>query len=403
MTARPAVPAEAEGARPAAPPLDLTAPGRVPALDGLRGVAILLVMVYHFAMYGGWRPAGDLERALYQLVNTGWIGVDLFFVLSGFLITGILYEAKGGGRFFRSFYMRRVLRIFPLYYGFLAAYFLLAPMLFSQGAELREGQEWYWSYLLNVEIARHGWPEHNAIAHFWSLAVEEQFYLLWPLVVWAFSRRTLLRLCVGCVVGALALRVALAAGGLALPAYVLTPTRIDALAIGGWLALILRDEARAHEQPVRLARWDAPLLGAGLAFLAAVLLLNRRVSPVDQSVYTLGFTVIAVMFAASLHLALRLGPAWLVGRPLRLLGRYSYGLYVFHHPVIMLLGESPLSVRRLPRWLDSQLPAQVLVTLVAAALSLGVAALSFHLWEQPFLRLKRLFPYRPDAERSPGG
>ncbi|HVS64544.1 MAG TPA: acyltransferase [Thermoanaerobaculia bacterium] len=377
------------------PPLELTGAGRLPALDGLRGIAILLVMVYHFVLYGGWRPPGGIEWYLHRVLTTGWIGVDLFFVLSGFLITGILYEAKGGGRYFRSFYMRRVLRIFPLYYGFLACYFLFAPMLFPQGAALREGQEWYWTYLLNFDIASRGWPEHNALAHFWSLAVEEQFYLLWPLVVWAFGRRWLLRICVGCVLGAIALRVALAAQGEVLAAYVLMPTRIDSLAIGGWLALYLRDGKRR----LRLAGWDLSGVVLGVCFIAAVLVLNRRLAPNDPSVYTLGFTVIALMFAASLHLALRYSPRWLTSRPLRLLGRYSYGLYVIHHPLIMLLGESPLSVRRLPRWLGSALPAQALVTLIAATLSLALAALSWHLWERPFLRLKRRFPYRPTPER----
>ena len=131
-------------------PTDRSPPGdpepgatRVPVLDGLRGVAILLVMVYHFVIYGGWQPSGEVEHWLFRLATAGWLGVDLFFVLSGFLITGILVDAKGGGGYFRSFYVRRVLRIFPLYYGFLAAYFVLAPLVSSAGSALREGQVWY--------------------------------------------------------------------------------------------------------------------------------------------------------------------------------------------------------------------------------------------------------------------
>jgi peptidoglycan/LPS O-acetylase OafA/YrhL len=378
-------------------PLRLTGPGRIAVLDGLRGIAILLVMVYHFALYGGWRPANGLEWGAYRVATVGWIGVDMFFVLSGFLITGILFEAKGGGGFFRSFYMRRVLRIFPLYYGFIACYFLLAPVFFAPGGALRDGQLWYWTYLLNVDIALHGWPEHNAIAHFWSLAVEEQFYLVWPLVVWFFGRRALLRICAACVIGALAMRVLLAAEGLHLPAYVLMPARIDSLAIGGWLALTLGAERR----PRWLALWDVRCVGIGLLFIGAALLRKGRLAPSDLSVYTVGFTVTAVMFAGALHLALRRSPRWLANRSLCLLGRYSYALYVIHHPLIMLLNKTPLSVRELPRWFGSQIPAQLALTVAAGALSLGFAALSWHLWEQPFLRLKRLFPYR--SVREAGG
>src|SRR3954465_7692198 len=101
--------------------------GHVPALDGVRGLAILVVMVGHLTL--GWNPNYRFEYALQALVQTGWWGVDLFFVLSGFLITGILLDAKGSSHYFRNFYVRRVLRIFPLYYGFLFAFFILAPLL----------------------------------------------------------------------------------------------------------------------------------------------------------------------------------------------------------------------------------------------------------------------------------
>lgn len=368
---------------------------RVPELDGLRGVAILLVMVYHFVLYGGWRPVGPVETWLYRVATTGWIGVDLFFVLSGFLITGILYDAKGGGRYFRSFYARRVLRIFPLYYGFLAAYFALAPFLSSAGTALREGQTWYWTYLVNVDIALHGWPDHYAIAHFWSLAVEEQFYLLWPLVVFLFGRKGLLRVCVLCVLGALALRIGLGWYDHRLAAYVLMPARIDALAIGGWLAVMSRGGDRQ-----RLARWEKLVATGGALFVLAVFVRFGRFAYSDPIVSSVGFSVLAVTFAAILHRTVRTSPRWLADRRLILLGTYSYALYVLHHPVILFLRGTPLSVDRLPRWLGSQLPAQLLVTLAAGLVSVVLAALSWRLWERPFLRLKRRFPYRSRTRRT---
>ncbi len=118
----------------------------VPALDGIRGLAILLVVTYHTVLYGGIKPAVLVDRLFYRLSTVGWSGVDLFFVLSGFLITGILYDAKGGERFFRNFYARRILRIFPLYYGFLFLFFVVLPSLTwvsPQFRALQQNQIWY--------------------------------------------------------------------------------------------------------------------------------------------------------------------------------------------------------------------------------------------------------------------
>ncbi|HEX6407837.1 MAG TPA: acyltransferase, partial [Gemmatimonadales bacterium] len=131
--------------------------GHLPALDGLRGVAILLVMGYHILeTFPGGPEVPDLVT---RLASVGWIGVDLFFVLSGFLITGILYDTKGSPGFFRNFYIRRVLRIFPLYYGFLALFCLILPALGPNDAaivELHRACPWYWSYLANFYMAQHG-------------------------------------------------------------------------------------------------------------------------------------------------------------------------------------------------------------------------------------------------------
>ena len=145
----------------------------IPALDGLRGIAVLTVMWLHFVFLV---PRTGGERLFWNLSETGWIGVDLFFVLSGFLITGILYDAKGGPHYFRNFYMRRSLRIFPLYYAFLILIFAVMPLLRASGADHVGKQLWMWTYLSNVLFARVGWegmPAHTT--HLWSLAIEEQF------------------------------------------------------------------------------------------------------------------------------------------------------------------------------------------------------------------------------------
>ena len=129
--------------------------------------------------YGGLRPNTAVDKILYMVAMAGWVGVDLFFVLSGFLITGLLYDARGEHFYFRHFYIRRCLRIFPLYYAVLVLFFVVLPRL----REVRElgyvippDQMWYWTYSVNAIIAADGWPQAFLLGHFWSLAVEEQFY-----------------------------------------------------------------------------------------------------------------------------------------------------------------------------------------------------------------------------------
>ena len=198
----------------------------VPALDGIRGIAILTVMLHHFTIFGMVRPNNFIDVQFYRLASAGWCGVDLFFVLSGFLITGILLDTKSGPHFFRNFYMRRVLRIFPLYYGFLIVIFVLIPLAIQVGDKfqtLLDQQGWYWSYLINLPIAFKGWSSVIIIDHFWSLAVEEQFYLFWPLVVFFSQRRQLIFICLACFVGSFGVRLGFALAGYSLAGYVLTP------------------------------------------------------------------------------------------------------------------------------------------------------------------------------------
>jgi peptidoglycan/LPS O-acetylase OafA/YrhL len=368
----------------------------VPALDGIRGLAILLVMVHHFTIYGMGKPALFVDRAFYVVAAAGWCGVDLFFVLSGFLITGILLDAKGSEHFFRNFYVRRVLRIFPLYYGFLICVFVVLPHVVPVGDKFRlliDQQGWYWSYLVNLPIAFEGWPQLYVIGHFWSLAVEEQFYLFWPLVVFFCGRRQLLIMCLACFAVSFGLRLAFALAGYPLAGYVLTPARMDTLAVGAFLALVVR----RPNGLMSLTQWLRPIGGASAAVLAAIFVWRRGLGDTDFMVQTIGYSMLAVMFGALLVTAVassnerKLGKIF--GHPvLVFFGRYSYGLYVFHHPVILLMQANILGESGLPVYFGSQLPSLALYLIAATGITVSLALVSWHGYEAHFLKLKALFP-----------
>lgn len=345
----------------------------VPALDGVRGIAILMVMAFHTPGTIPW-------------THFGWAGVDLFFVLSGFLITGVLLDGAAVEGRARTFYVRRVLRILPLYYaGILVSLFvipLIAPSLEGDAHRLAAHQLWLWTYTANWPIGLQGSDPVAPLpflAHFWSLAIEEQFYLVWPLVIWFASRKTAVRVAWVVIIGALACRVALVAfGAPSSTRYFLTPCRLDALGVGALIALWLREE----REPIDVER-RVRVVGLIACLVLAVLIWRARPFDYDSKlVATLGFSALAWAFGWLVTTA-ALRPSRILGAsPLVMAGRYSYGLYVIH-PLIITI-----SVARWPALADTKKDGVIMW--VASVL---LAWLSYHGFERRFLKLKdRLAP-----------
>ncbi len=371
------------------------APGtHMDALDGVRGLAIVLVLFVHFV--GDDKPRGLVEHFVTRLSSYGAWGVDLFFVLSGFLITGILYDSKNKARYFRTFYVRRTLRIFPLYYGVLALLFLVTPLVsaaYHPGlAESERHQAWLWSYATNLYLSLAGsWRALPYVSHFWSLAVEEHFYLVWPLIVLCASRKMLLRICVAGAAFALALRCALAFHGASPVTLVaFTPCRIDALLTGAFLAVAARS-IELGELAKRVRPWLLPC-AAGIAITTAW---HAKIGLVSYLVLPLRGTLVALTFGALLIVSLTAPKESFVGSffqssTMRFFGKYSYGLYVFQGLVAMYFQRHGVEAALTERS-GSHAMAMALQAFAGAGLSCALAIGSYELYEKHFLRLKRRF------------
>jgi peptidoglycan/LPS O-acetylase OafA/YrhL len=335
-------------------------------------------------------------------------------VLSGFLITGILLDAKGSPHVLRSFYARRVLRIFPLYYSLLFMLFVVLPFMNLGSSTSPDGSKatlWVWTYLTNFRFTQAGGSGiPSSTTHLWSVAVEEQFYLFWPFVVLLTNRRQLLWVCLSAVVVAWFSRLGLFfATGNGRGGYSLLVTRMDALAVGAALSTLVRSEVG----PQLLARWAKPALGGSLVLILCGIAItlattpSEGVSPMHLHVQLLIFPATALLSSALLLMSLGVPEApavhrFLTSRWLMNAGKYSYALYLLHVPIRDFIAGRFFAGHTY-LFLGSQLPAAVLTILFGSGVSYAVAWMSWRVIESPALSLKRFFPYSASARGATEG
>lgn len=392
------VAAELSGAVPVTspgPPANLR--GHLPALDGIRGLAVMMVLVFHFV--GQMLPTNWVERAIVGVTKYGLLGVDLFFVLSGFLITGLLYEAHDKRYYLRNFYMRRVLRIFPLYYGVLALVFFVAPLIPSLRGPTLDGlldrQAWAWLYGVNLYLAGHKEWSFSYLNHFWSLSIEEHFYLFWPFVVLLLARRprALMTVSLAISLGAMLARMIGIAMGLSWwITVVLTPFKLDGLALGAFLAVLVRQPGGLDWLVRALPRVLVVAGGCVVATFVWTVLVSRQGLELVGSIRAALFQILLACLLVWGLIAPSVGATsrFFRSRGMVFLGTYSYGLYVYHHFISYYFAANRTELELANR-LGSHGLAVALQATLGISVSIAVAYLSYELFEKRFLSLKHRF------------
>ena len=374
-----------------------------PELDGIRGIAILAVLATHvmtvLQVFPTWVWAGLFGHIL----TPGWAGVDLFFVLSGFLITGILLRTKAAPNYFGSFYWRRILRIFPIYYVSLIVIFVIghfSPYFHSTIPSPLLYRASYFFYMQN-------WPAFwrgpflgaNVFGAYWSLAAEEQFYLLWPILILKVSEKNMMRFCMAGFVIAPFLRILLVkyAFGIQIQMMQMTTSRMDGLLAGSFCALYMHSQRRLIP-----LRWISSAMAVGATTLAFIVVKTSGYELISTGKYmhTIGVTGFALLSSSLVALS-QYRFRWLQ-QPLctgwlRAMGKYSYGIYIYHGFIFM-------GVRLvLTRITHRGGPASFIVALALSSMSIllciGIAKVSFNLFESRFLALKKYFkPLTPSKD-----
>ena len=359
---------------------DMTARVRIPALDGVRGVAVLAVFASHAHVPG---------------FSLGGMGVDVFFVLSGYLITSILLDeiARTGAISLPRFYLRRIRRLTPALLLLCVAYACIAPFVWPEWSASEHAGLSALSFFYLMDYARAFWIDHNPLVHTWSLAVEEHFYLVWPLVLLAMAKWVPTRQWLGALAAAYLAATLWRCASIELTGWAATyfrfDTRLSALMLGSLLAVLLKDnEATARERWI----WGAvPVIVAGVA--ASLAIVRYDGAETTGGWATLGIVLaeaaalFAILTVVQCH---RAGASNVLTRMLSFaaltyVGRISYGLYLYHHPFTYGLWGN--------HW--------IVIVAISLPAALLVSVLSYHLVEQPVLRGEFPFRKRGGEARAP--
>jgi peptidoglycan/LPS O-acetylase OafA/YrhL len=373
---------------------------RIPALDGLRGIAILLVLLRH-AIFGVTSVQGVETHSKFAhfLIAAGqltWSGVDLFFVLSGFLIGGILLDARSSPRYFQTFYLRRAYRILPLY--FLVVGLSLLPHFLSGLVPAPAGRftplpiPWwtYATFTQNFWMARLGEFGPSGTGITWSLAIEEQFYLTIPLLIRKVRMRYLAAALLAVIFGAPLFRFLLHATAMhaGMASYVLMPARADALCLGVLIALLVRNHTFwSRLQANRPMLWSV----TAVLFAGAVFMTWRSYDALSIPMTTWGFSWLAALYTCILLIAIApsgIVPAILRNQSLMRLGTLAYCSYLIHVGLMQAV-RHPLKAH-FPQF---PVAAWIFGGLVGMAITLLAASLSFEYFEKPLLRRGRQYSY----------
>ena len=348
----------------------------------MRGIAILLVVFYH-------------NFGFVQYFFFGWLGVDLFFVLSGFLITDILLKTVNKPGYFKNFYAKRILRIFPIYYLSLIIFLLALPRIKDFPLDFSfyiDHEWWFWTYMQNWFLIFHNVGNTTtAIQHYWSLAVEEQFYIVWPLLIFIVRKPKVLLTIAGLLlVGVICTRLYMWTMQIKDLNYfgLYTYTRIDGICIGSMLAIL-----QFMRSPfIKKYFTGLVLLLAAMNFV--FYFINKEFNFTYPYLAIVGYTTFAMLFAIVVHEVIQGDNKFfnfiLTIKPLKFFGRISYGLYIFHWPVYLILYEwVDKNVRPLARLSENNLA--IVVSILLTSIGVLISIFSFYTFERYFLKKKKAF------------
>lgn len=366
---------------------------RIPELDGVRGLAILLVIAFHTFKRADVFTNSEFLHQISDLTKIGWAGVDVFFVLSGFLITGILLKTKENPNYFKNFYVRRILRIFPLYYLLIGFLLIFLPQL-DRGAGEQTQSLWpffllyqqNWLYISKSELSLF-------LGFTWSLAIEEQFYFLWPALVFFLKKRILIWAGIGIILNSILMRLILT-----LPFFKIadleeffyygTITRFEGLILGGLIAVAFYDNGKWK---ARLIRWAWPALIISLGLFTLISITGTPSPTSDNELLTIwGYTLLALISGALIILITNEPNKSIIrlifgNKVMRFFGKYSYAMYMFHMPILIILMDIIWKTGRQNGWM------WFLYIIISFSLTIMFSLLSWNLLEKHMLKLKKYF------------